>query len=75
MTSKEFDEAKERLIGLQKISTEESMNVMNELAFTELATCAEEYYEYEKHIKAVKKEDVFSLAKIKDFSTAAIVPK
>ena len=72
---KEFEEAKERLIGLQKISTEESINVMNELAFTELATEAEDYYKYEHFIKAVKIEDVKKLADVGDYSTAAIVPK
>lgn len=75
MSQKEFEEAKERLIGLQKISTEESITVMNELAFSELATKAEDYYKYEKLIKAVKLEDVKRLARIKEYSTAAIVPK
>ncbi len=75
MTEKEFNEAKERLIGLQKISTEESTTVMNDLAFSELATKAEDYYKYEKFIKSVKLEDVRRLAQIKEYSTAAIVPK
>lgn len=75
MTQKEFEESKERLMGLQKISTEESTNVMTELAFTELSTKAEDYYKYEQFIKSVKLEDVKRLAKIREYSTAAIVPK
>ena len=75
MTEKEFEQAKERLIGLQKISKEESANVMNELVFAELATKAEDYYEYEAHIKRVRLADVQNLANIGEYSTAAIVPK
>jgi len=75
MTEKNLEEAKERVLGLEKISKEESSNVMNELLFAELAGKAEDYYEKEKKIKAVTLEQVKKLAKIKNYSTAAIVPK
>ncbi|MBI2451630.1 insulinase family protein [Candidatus Pacearchaeota archaeon] len=75
LTQKQLEESKERLIGLRKISSEESINVMSELTFAELVTKAEEYYEHEKKIKSVSIEDVKSLAQIKEYSTAAIVPK
>ncbi len=75
ITEKDLEEAKERLIGLQKIGAEESISVMNELMFSELATKAEDYYEYEKDIRKVTLEDVKALGKIGKYSTAAIIPK
>ncbi len=78
MTDKDLEESKERLIGLKKVSTEESINVMNALLFSEIATGkAESYYDYEKEVEKVSLVDVKKLAKelINEFSTAAIVPK
>jgi len=75
MTEKDLEEAKQRVIGLHKISKEESINVMNELMFSELTGKAEDYYEQEEKIQAVKLADVKAMAKINKFSTAAIVPK
>lgn len=78
MKPEDLEEAKERLIGLRRISSEESSNVMNELVFAELGTKdAEEYYLHEEKIKKVTLEQVKSLAKeiIKNYSTTAIVPK
>lgn len=75
MTEKDLQEAKERLIGLQKVNAEESVNVMNELVFTEIASKAEEYYRYEEKIKKITLQEVKDLAKISSFSTAAIVPR
>lgn len=74
MTEKDLEEAKERLIGLKKVSSEESINVMSELIFAELCGKAEEHYKYEENIRAVKLEDVKKAAKFKEYSTAAIVP-
>ena len=76
MSDKDLKEAKEKLMGLKRISTEESANVMNELLYTELTTGnAENYYKYEEKVKLVNLEDVKKLAKIKDYSIAMIVPK
>jgi len=75
MTEKDFEEAKERVIGLRKVSSEESSEVMNELMYSEFIGNAEEYYKHEEKIKKVKLEDVKKLAKIKSFSSAAIIPK
>jgi len=77
MREKEFEESKERAIGLHKISKEESIRVMTELLFSEISIGAEEYYKYEENIRNVKIEDVRKLAVklIKQYSTAAIVPK
>lgn len=77
MSRSDLNEAKERLIGLRKVSSEESANVMNDLIFTELTTKAEDYYKHEKEISAVTLGQVKALAKsiIKTYSTSAIVPK
>lgn len=74
---KEINEAKEMLIGLRKISQEESVNVMNNLMYSELVDRAEDYYKREEKIRKVKIEDVKRIAKkmLKGYSTAAIVPK
>ena len=78
MTEKDLEESKERLIGLKKVSSEEGVNVMNELLFEEVSTGkSENCYKFEEEIKKVKLENVKSLAKelAKEYSTAAIVPK
>jgi len=77
LSEKELEETKQQLIGLRKISTEESANVMNELLLNELAGKAEDYYEHEKRINAVTLEQVKKLAleSVKKYSIAAIVPK
>ncbi len=75
MTKKDLEEAKERLIGLSKISAEESSNVMNELLFSEIANDARDYYKHEKNIRKVTLQQVKTLAKIKRYSSAVIIPK
>jgi len=77
MKEKDLEEAKETLMGYKKISSEESVNVMNELMYNELFDKAENYYSYEESIKKVRLEDVKKLARkmIKEYSIASIVPK
>jgi len=75
MTEKDLQEAKERVLGLNKISKEESTNVITNLMLYELTTKAEDYYKQEEKIKAVTLDEVKQFSKIKEFSTAAIIPK
>ncbi|MEM4259186.1 MAG: pitrilysin family protein [Candidatus Pacearchaeota archaeon] len=75
MSEKDLREAKERVIGLRKVSSEESVNVMNELVFAELSSSAEDYYKHEENINKVDLDSVKKIAEIKDYSFAAIVPK
>lgn len=75
ITNSEVQQAKEKLIGLHTISKEESSEVMSELLFSELTGKAEDYYKREKNISQVKISDVKKLAKIRNFSTASIVPE
>ncbi len=77
LKEKDLMEAKERLIGLRKISSEESARVMTELLFAELIGKAEDYYAHEQKIRAVTLKQVKTLAQqlSKEYSTAAIVPR
>jgi predicted Zn-dependent peptidase len=75
MTEKDLKEAKERVIGLRRVSSEESSDVMNELLLAELSKNAEEYYKHEEKINAVTLESVKKLARVKKYSTAVIAPK
>jgi predicted Zn-dependent peptidase len=78
MTEQDLKESKERLIGLKKVSSEEGINVLNGLIFSEIANGnAAEYYKFEKKINSVTLEEVKILAKKlpKKYSTATIVPK
>ena len=76
MTEKDLKEAKERVIGLIDVNSEESLNIMNELVFHEVSTGdALNYYKKEEEIRKVTLKEVKSLAKISSYSTAAIVPK
>jgi len=78
MTEQELAEAKQRLMGLRKVATEESINTMQKLIFTEIsAGNAEEYYNYEKELEKINLSHIKSLSKdlLKEYSTAAIIPK
>ena len=72
-----LEESKKRVIGLRKVSSEESSGVMNELMFAELVGAADMYYKYEENIKKVSLGDVKRVASeiVKEYSTAAVVPK
>lgn len=78
MTEKELEESKQRLIGIRRVATEESLNAMQRLIFEEISTNkAEDYYKYDQKIKEVKLEEVRNLAKeiIKTYSVAILKPK
>ena len=76
MGEDELKESKEKIIGLKRISLEESSNVMNDLMFEELVGKAEDYYDYDNQINAVKLNDIKKLAKefAKEYSFASVVP-
>ena len=75
MTEKDLQESKERVIGLKKVSSEESLNVMNELLFAEITGDVGNYYKYEENIRKVSLEDVMKFANVDEHSFAVIVPK
>ena len=75
LTEKEFEEAKEQLIGNNKISQEDSQEQMVDLLSHEISGKAEDSYEFEKEIRQVKLEDVKKLANFKDYSFFALLPE
>ncbi len=78
MTPQELAESKQRLIGLRKVATEESISTMQHLIFAEMSTGnAREYYDYESLLNGVTLEEVKLFAKdlTQEYSTAAVLPK
>ncbi len=74
LTSRELSNVKEQMIGLNNVSNEESDEVARKLIWEEMAGNAEDFYEYDKFVNAIKLEDVRKIAKIKNFSFVAVVP-
>jgi predicted Zn-dependent peptidase len=70
----DFNEAKERLIGLRQISKEKCDLTMVELLQEEIGGNAENYYKYENKINSVKLDAVRNLSKIKGYSFVSLVP-
>jgi predicted Zn-dependent peptidase len=71
----DFEEAKERLIGLRQISKEKSETAMTELLAEELGGNAENYYKYEEEISKVKLKEVQKLSNLKGYSFVVLVPE
>ncbi|MEK6859606.1 MAG: pitrilysin family protein [Nanoarchaeota archaeon] len=74
LKQKEFDSAKETLIGLKQINKEKCDSTMVDLLSEEIGGNAENYYDYEKMINKVKLEDVRNLSKLKGYSFVALLP-
>ena len=71
---KDFNEAKEQLIGLREVASENSEMAMLNLILEENAGSAEEYYEYEQRINSIKLEDVRRLSRLNGYSFIALIP-
>ncbi|MFA7707971.1 MAG: pitrilysin family protein [Candidatus Pacearchaeota archaeon] len=70
----DFEEAKERLIGLKQINKEKCDSTMTELLLEEVGGNAENYYKYEENVNKVKLQDVRNLSKLKGHSFVALLP-
>lgn len=75
LDEKELNQIKEQLIGQYQISMEDSQLQMVNLLLYEMDGNAEEFYDFEKNISAVKLEEVKNLAKLKEYSFFALVPE
>ena len=62
LTEEELSKVKDQMIGHHNISMEDSQNQMVNLLASEVHTKAEDFYDFEKKIKAVKLEDVKKMA-------------
>ncbi|MBR9705082.1 insulinase family protein [Candidatus Pacearchaeota archaeon] len=71
----DFNEAKERLIGLKQVNKEKCDSTMIELLTEEIGGNSNNYYNYEDEINKVKLDDVKNLSNIKGYSFAALVPE
>jgi len=71
----DFNESKERIIGLRQISKEKCDSTMIELLQEELGGTAKDYYEYEAKINKVKLKEVQDLSNLKGHSFVALVPE
>jgi len=74
LNKSDFDEGKERLIGLRQINKEKSDMTMIELLQEEIGGNAEEFYKYEEKINSVKLQDIKNLSKLKGYSFVSLVP-
>ncbi len=75
LTEKELQQVKDQIIGNYQIGMEDSQHQMVNLLFAEINARAEEFYDFEKKISAVKLEDVQKIAKIKKYSFFALIPE
>ena len=75
LTERELEMVKEQVIGNYQIFMEDSqIQLVNLLAY-EIDGDAKKFYEFEKKIRAVRLEDVKSLAKIKKYSLFVLMPE
>jgi predicted Zn-dependent peptidase len=75
LDQKDFEQAKEELIGQHLLNDEKSDLVARSLMIEELNGNAKGYYSYEDNISEVKLEDVKKLAEVKDYAFMALVPE
>jgi len=71
----DFEESKERLIGLRQINEEKSEMTMIGLLQEEIGGDAGEFYKYEEKINSIKLQDVKNLSKPKGYSFVVLVPE
>jgi len=74
LNKKDFDEAKETLIGLKQINLEKCDSTMIDLLQEEIGGNSEDYYKYEENINNVKLEEVRKLGNLREFSFSALIP-
>ncbi len=75
ITQREFDDAKEQMIGQYDLMQEDSNSVSFGLLQEEIAGNAEEFYRYPQRIAELKLNDIKNMSKLKDYSFFALVPK
>ena len=75
LNKSDFNESKERLIGLRQINKEKSDITMIELLQEEIGGNAEEFYRYEERINSVKLQDVRQFSRLKGYSFVSLIPE
>jgi len=74
INGKELEAAKVQVIGNRHVESEGSNDTAVNLIMEEAAGKAEDYYEYEKNIRAVTLEDIKELAKISEYASFSLEP-
>lgn len=69
ISEEELAEAKIRTIGDRKVGTEGSSDTALNLLFSEMASCAEDYYKFDEKINSVTLDDIKKLVDGAEFST------
>jgi len=75
LNEEELEEIKEELIGINRISREDSQGQMLELLSAEIAGRTKDSYKYEKQIRSIKLGDVKKIAAFSDYSIFVLVPE
>jgi predicted Zn-dependent peptidase len=75
LNKSDFNESKERLIGLRQINKEKSDVTMIELLQEEIGGNAEEFYKFEEKINSVKLQDIQNLSRPKGYSFVSLIPE
>lgn len=75
LKTKDLEEAKEQCIGNWQLELEDSEKTAVAATFQEIASKAEDFYEYDEKISDVELSEVKNIAKIKNYAFAAVVPK
>lgn len=75
INSKDFNEAKEQCIGSFEVANEKSDSVAKQLLFNEVASSAEDYYNYVNEISRLKLKDISKFSKINSYGFTALLPK
>ena len=75
LTKSDFEEAKERLIGLKDVNSEKCDSTMMDLMQEEIGGDASNYYKYEDNINKVSLKDVRDLSKLRGYSFVALIPE
>ncbi len=75
ITQKEFEDAREQMIGQYELMQEDSTSVALALLQEEAAGDAEEFYRYEQIISELRIQDIKEMSRLKAYSFFALVPK
>jgi len=74
VSEEELEEAKVQVIGNRHVESEGSNDTAVNLIMEEASGNSEDYYEYEKNIRAVSLKDIKALAKISEYASFSLEP-
>jgi len=75
ISEEELEDAKVRVIGNRRVESEGSNDVAVNLILEEVSGKAEDYYDYEKKVKAVSLKDIGDLARVSEYASFSLEPQ